>query len=134
MFRRIAKDGREVWIQAVYAPVKDEMGRVTKVVKIATDITAAKVEAINNERQLAEANRNQAVIEFDPQGMILNANENFLRCLGYRLEEIKGQHHRMFVESAHAASSEYGQLWADLREGKFRTAEFKRVAKGGKEV
>ncbi len=134
VFRRITKDGREVWIQAVYAPVKDEMGRVTKVVKIATDITAAKVEAINNERQLAEANRNQAVIEFDAQGTILNANENFLRCMGYRLEEIKGQHHRMFMEPAYAGSSAYGQFWSDLRDGKFQTSEYKRVGKGGKEV
>ncbi len=134
VFRQITKDGREVWIQAVYAPVKDEMGRVTKVVKIATDITAAKVEAINNERQLSEANRNQAVIEFDAQGIVLNSNENFLRCLGYRLEEIKGQHHRMFVDPSYAGSSAYGQFWSDLRDGKFQTSEYKRLGKGGKEV
>lgn len=134
VFKRISKDGREVWIQAVYAPVKDEMGRVAKVVMIASDVTAAKVDSINNDRQLSEANRNQAVVEFDANGTVLGANENFLRCLGYRLEEIKGQHHRLFVDPETVASSAYGQFWADLRQGKFQTAEYKRIGKGGKVV
>jgi methyl-accepting chemotaxis protein len=133
-FKRITKDGRDVWMQAAYTPVKDEMGRVVKVVKIATDITAAKVEAMNNERQLGEANRIQAVIEFDANGTVLNANDNFLACLGYRLDEIKGQHHRMFVDPAYAGSAAFNQFWADLRAGKFHTSEYKRFGKGGKEV
>lgn len=133
-FRRITKDGKDIYIQAVYAPVKDEMGRIFKVVQIATDVTAAKVETINNERQLAEANRNQAVIEFDASGTILEANENFLNCLGYRLDEIKGKHHRMFVDPAFVASADYMRFWADLNAGKFQTAEYMRIGKGGKEV
>lgn len=133
-FKRISKDGREIWIQAVYAPVKDEMGRVMKVVKVATDVTTAKIEAINNERQLAEANRNQAVIEFDSRGNILNANENFLNCLGYRLDEIKTQHHRMFCDPAYVNTAAYSQFWTDLGNGKFQTGEFQRFGKGGKEV
>ena len=133
-FKRITKDGRDVWMQAAYTPVKDEMGRVVKVVKIATDITAAKVEAMNNERQLGEENRIQAVIEFDANGTVLNANDNFLACLGYRLDEIKGQHHRMFVDPAYAGSAAFNQFWADLRAGKFHTSEYKRFGKGGKEV
>jgi methyl-accepting chemotaxis protein len=134
VFRRVTKDGRDIYIQAVYAPVKDEMGRVTKVVKIATDVTGAKVEAMNNERQLAEANRNQAVIEFDSSGVILAANDNFLSCLGYRIEEIKGKHHRMFVDPAFAATSDYTRFWNDLNDGKFQTAEYQRFGKGGKEI
>lgn len=133
-YKRIAKNGNEVWIQAVYAPVMDEIGRVTKVVKIATDITAAKVESINNERQLDEANRNQAVIEFDSEGIILSANQNFLDCVGYSLPEIKGKHHSMFVESEYARSSEYAQFWADLNGGRFQTNDFKRIGKGGREI
>ena len=133
-FRRITKEGKDIYIQAVYAPVKDEMGRIIKVVKIATDVTAAKVESMNNERQLAEANRNQAVIEFDASGTILDANENFLNCLGYRLDEIKGKHHRMFVDPAFVASAEYTRFWTDLNAGKFQTAEYMRLGKGGKEV
>jgi methyl-accepting chemotaxis protein len=133
-FRRITKDGKDIYIQAVYAPVKDEMGRIFKVVKIATDVTASKVESLNNERQLAEANRNQAVIEFDNSGTILEANENFLNCLGYRMDEIKGKHHRMFVDPAFFASADYTRFWADLNAGKFQTAEYMRIGKGGKEV
>ncbi|AOS45616.1 Biofilm dispersion protein BdlA [Lacunisphaera limnophila] len=134
VFKRINKEGKEVWIQAVYAPVLDEVGRVTKIVKIATDITAAKVESTNNDRQLAETNRNQLVIEFDAQGAILTANDNFLRSYGYSLGEIKGQHHRILLDSAQSASAAYGQLWNDLNAGKFITAEYRTVGKGGHEV
>lgn len=133
-YRRIAKDGREVWIQAVYAPVVDDIGRVTKIVKIATDITEAKVESINNERQLDEANRNQAVIEFDSDGIILTANQNFLDCVGYSMSEIKGKHHSMFVEPEYARSSDYAQFWVNLNDGRFQTSDFKRIAKGGREI
>ncbi len=133
-FRRITKSGGDIWIQAVYAPVKDEMGRVTKVVKIATDVTIAKVASINNERQIAEANRNQAVIEFKADGTIVEANTNFLSALGYTLDEIKGRHHSMFIDPAYRETSEYRQFWADLNNGKFQTAEYKRIGKGAKVV
>lgn len=133
-FKRIAKGGREVWIQAVYAPVRDEVGRVVKVIKIATDITSGKVVSMNNERQLEEANRNQAVIEFDNEGRILSANENFLKCTGYALPEIKGKHHSMFVDPSEVSSPEYAQFWNDLNSGKFQTADFRRIAKGGGEI
>jgi methyl-accepting chemotaxis protein len=133
-FRRVTKEGKDIYTQAVYAPVKDEMGRIFKVVEIATDVTAVKIESINNERQLAEANRNQAVIEFDASGTILEANENFLNCLGYRIDEIKGRHHRMFVDPAFVASADYARFWAELNAGKFQTAEYLRIGKGGKEV
>ncbi|MCS6274007.1 MAG: PAS domain-containing methyl-accepting chemotaxis protein [Opitutus sp.] len=133
-YKRIGKGGKIVWIQASYNPIADLNGKPFKVVKFATDVTAAKTESINNERQLAEANRNQAVIEFDATGTILNANDNFLSCLGYGLDEIKGKHHRMFVDPAYAASADYSRFWADLGTGKFQTAEYKRFGKGGKEV
>jgi methyl-accepting chemotaxis protein len=134
VFKRITKEGREIWIQAVYAPVKDEMGRVTKVIKIATDVTEAKITSMNGERQIQEINRTQATIEFTNEGICLTANENFCNALGYRLEEIKGKHHSTFVEPAYRESAEYKQFWRDLNDGKFQTAEFKRVGKGGKEV
>ena len=134
VFKRLTKDGREIYIQAVYAPVKDEMGRVTKIVKIATDVTDQKVAAFNSKRQIDELNRTQAVIEFTNEGVCLTANDNFCNALGYRLDEITGKHHGMFVEQAYRDSSEYRQFWRDLNDGKFQTAEFKRVGKGGKEV
>jgi len=134
VFKRITKDGREIWIQAVYAPVKDEMGRVTKVIKIATDVTESKVTSMNSQRQIDEINRAQAVIEFTNEGVCLTANDNFCNAIGYRLDEIKGKHHSLFVEQAYRDSSDYKQFWRDLNDGKFQTAEFKRIGRGGKEV
>jgi methyl-accepting chemotaxis protein len=78
--------------------------------------------------------KSQAVIEFDMNGTILTANENFLKTLGYSLEEIKGKHHRMFVEAAEANSPAYAEFWASLGRGVFQSAEYRRIGKGGKEV
>ncbi len=84
--------------------------------------------------QLDAIDRVQAVIEFNLDGTILNANQNFLNALGYTLEEIRGKHHSMFVEPQFAASAEYRQFWADLASGREHAAEYKRLGKGGKEV
>jgi len=123
-----------VWIQAVYAPIKDEMGRVVKVVKIATDVTATKMQAADYAGQIEAISKAQAVIEFDLDGKILTANDNFLATLGYRLEEVKGQHHSMFVEPSYRTSAEYRQFWRDLHDGNYQAAEYKRIGKGGREI
>ena len=133
-YRVLSKDGKDVWIQSVYAPVKDEVGRTYKIVQIAIDITEAKVESINNERQLGEANRNQAVVEFDNKGTILSANDNFLDSLGYRSDEICGKHHRFLLADEHAKSQEHAALWSNLNEGRFCTLEYRALGKGGKEI
>jgi methyl-accepting chemotaxis protein len=133
-YKRIGKGGKEVWIEASYNPIFDQKGRVTKVVKFAIDVTSTKLRASDFEGQLAAINRAQAVIEFNLDGTIVTANDNFLGALGYRLDEIKGQHHRLFVEPAYAQSAEYAQFWADLNAGKFRQAEYKRLGKGGRVV
>ena len=133
-YKRLGKHGKEIWIQASYNPIFDESGRPFKVVKYATDITEAKLRAADAQGQLDAIGKAQAVIEFDLDGTILQANENFLATLGYRLDEIAGKHHSLFVEPSYAASAEYKQFWADLRAGKFKSDEFKRLAKGGKEV
>jgi methyl-accepting chemotaxis protein len=134
VFKRIRKDGAEVWIQAVYAPVKDEMGRVSKVVKIATDVTAARLQAADHAGQLAAIGKAQAVIEFSLDGRILAANDNFCRTLGYAESEIKGQHHGLFVDPEHRASPEYRMFWDKLGRGEFDAGQYKRIAKGGREV
>ncbi len=74
------------------------------------------------------------MIEFNLDGTVITANENFLKVLGYRLDEVKGKHHSMFVEPAYRASAEYKQFWRDLNDGKFQAAEYKRIGKGGREV
>src|SRR5262245_49039412 len=80
--------------------------------------------------QVQAINKAQAVIEFDLDGTVLVANEAFLNAMGYRLDEIRGQHHRLFVDEATANSSEYHQFWRDLRAGRYQTAEYKRFGKG----
>jgi len=133
-YKRIGKGGREVWIQASYNPILDLNGKPFKVVKFATDISAAKVASINSARQIEEINRTQAVIELSNEGICLTANDNFCNAMGYRLEEIKGKHHSTFVEPAYRDSADYKQFWRELNDGKFQTAEFKRIGRGGKEV
>ncbi len=133
-FRRVAADGREIWLHATYNPVLDGSGKVTRIVKIASDITADKNRTIDDSGQIAAIHRSQAVISFDMDGHILDANDNFLDVMGYRLEEIAGQHHRLFVDPNEAASPAYEAFWAALRRGEFQTAEYRRFAKGGREV
>ncbi|MDO8381250.1 PAS domain-containing methyl-accepting chemotaxis protein [Phenylobacterium sp.] len=133
-YRRIAKGGREVWIQASYNPVKNAKGVVQKVVKVATDITAEKLRNADFAGKIAAISRAQATIEFTVDGEVLDANDNFLKALGYDLAEIKGRHHRMFVEPAFAQTAEYHDFWRRLNGGEFVAAEFKRIGKGGREV
>jgi methyl-accepting chemotaxis protein len=133
-YKRIGKGGREVWIQASYNPIFDANGKPFKVVKFATDVTGTKLRNADYQGQIAAVGKTQAVIEFNLDGTIIDANENFLKTLGYSLDEIKGRHHGMFVEPAYRDSPEYKQFWRDLNEGKFQTAEYKRFGKGGKVV
>ena len=118
-YKRVAKGGREVWIQASYNPIMGPGGKPVKVVKFATDITAQKLFSMDAQSKLAALDRSQAVIEFTPDGTILTANTNFLGALGYRLEEIQGQHHRLFVDPAEREGSEYRAFWVALGRGEF---------------
>ncbi|WP_407943000.1 PAS domain-containing protein [Methylorubrum podarium] len=133
-FRRVAKDGREVWIQATYNPILDLSGRPIKVVKYASDITEAKRNAADMAGKVEAARRSQAVIEFDMDGTVLDANDNFLSALGYTLPEVQGRHHRMFVTPDYAASPAYATFWATLRAGQFTSAVYQRVGKDGRDV
>ncbi|MFK0206335.1 methyl-accepting chemotaxis protein [Agrobacterium sp. NPDC090283] len=133
-YKRIGKGGREVWIQATYNPILSTSGRVLKVVKFATDITAVKMKAAEDAGKLAAISRAQAIIEFTVEGEILTANENFLSTLGYELAEIVGRPHRMFVEPAYGQSADYATFWRRLRAGEFIAEEFKRIGKSGREV
>jgi len=133
-YMRIAKGGREVWIQATYNPIIDPNGKVIKVIKFATDITEQKRKDADFQGQITAINRSQAVIEFDLDGKILHANQNFLSVMGYTLDEIIGQHHRIFVAPEDSASQDYTEFWNKLRRGEFDSREYMRLAKGGREV
>ncbi len=133
-FKRIAKDGHEVWIEASYNPVLDGNGKPVIVVKFATDITQKKLRSLADASKIAAIDRSQAVIEFKLDGTILTANANFLNAMGYSLAEIEGKHHSMFVEQSERDGAGYKEFWAALNRGKHRAAEYKRIGKGGKEV
>ncbi|QOZ12842.1 PAS domain-containing methyl-accepting chemotaxis protein [Bradyrhizobium sp. CCBAU 51765] len=133
-FKRIAKDGREVWIEASYNPVLDGNGKAVMVAKIATDITAKKIRSMTDASKIAAISRAQAVIEFRLDGTVVTANENFCKTLGYSLAEIEGKHHSLFVAEAERNSSAYREFWAALNRGDYQAGEFKRIAKGGREV
>jgi methyl-accepting chemotaxis protein len=133
-YKRFGKGGKEIWIQASYNPVFNRAGKVTGVIKFATDVTEDKLRNANFEGQLAAIHKAQAVIEFELDGTIITANDNFLSTLGYSLSEVKGRHHRMFVEPAYAQSAEYKLFWEKLARGEFDAAQYKRIGNGGKEV
>ncbi|QTL05015.1 PAS domain-containing methyl-accepting chemotaxis protein [Aquabacter sp. L1I39] len=133
-FKRIGKGGRTVWLEANYFPVIDSSGRVVKVVKSAADVTARKLRSLEDKCQIEAIGRSQAVIHFELDGTILDANENFLKTVGYNLEEIKGRHHSMFVEPQERGTPAYAEFWASLRRGTFQQAEFRRLGKGGREI
>jgi methyl-accepting chemotaxis protein len=133
-FKRIGKSGREVWILASYNPVLDEKGKPFKVVKFATDVTEQKLKTADLAGQIAAISKSQAVIEFNMDGTVITANENFLKVLGYSLGEIKGHHHGMFVDPAERDGAAYREFWANLSRGNYQAGEFKRIGKGGRQV
>jgi len=133
-YKRIGKGGKEVWILASYNPVLDEKGKPLGVVKFATDVTAQKLGNADLAGQIAAIGKSQAVIEFNMDGTIITANDNFLKALGYSLAEIKGRHHSMFVEPGERDAAAYRQFWADLNAGQYQAGEFKRIGCGGREV
>ena len=133
-FRRVAKGGKEIWIQASYNAVLDHEGRTTRIVKYANDITEQKLQTAAHQAQTDAISRSQAVIEFALDGTILHANENFLAVTGYRLEEIQGRHHRIFCDDADAQSAEYAEFWKRLGAGEQFNGEFERRTKNGSPI
>lgn len=133
-YLRTTRDGREVWLQATYNPVLDRHGQPIKIVKIATDVTEQRLRLADYEGQLQAIRRSQAVIEFDLAGTVLQANDNFLAAMGYRLDEILGKPHSLFVDPTYEQTSDYRAFWDRLRQGEYFAAEFKRIGKGGREV
>ncbi len=133
-YKRLGKGGKEIWIEASYNPILNKAGKAYKIIKYATDITAQKLEAANLSGLADAISRSQAVISFEMDGTIIDANENFLSVMGYTLNEIKGKHHSMFAEPEFAASQEYKDFWKKLNTGEFQASQYKRIGKDGKEV
>lgn len=133
-YKRLRSDGGEVWIQASYTPVLDNEGQPIKIVKLAMDVTAARLASVEAEGRAAAIDRAQAVVEFDLSGNILSANPNFLSLMGYERQALVGQQHTLFCDPAFVASPDYADLWNRLRKGDYVTGTFKRIANGGREV
>ncbi|MBC9248914.1 pili assembly chaperone [Pseudomonas alcaligenes] len=133
-FMRVARGGREIWLEASYLPVRDADGRVCRVIKVATDITAQVHAEHQHESLLNAINRSMAVIEFNLKGEVITANDNFLHTMGYRLEEVRGKHHSQFCDREEAASDGYRRFWQRLNQGEFISDRFKRIAKSGQTI
>ncbi|GGF77204.1 hypothetical protein GCM10007301_41430 [Azorhizobium oxalatiphilum] len=133
-FRRLGKGGGAVWLEATYNPVSDGSGKVRKVVKFAADVTARKQLSSEHAGQVSAISKSQAVIHFGMDGIVTDANSHFLHALGYRLDEIVGRHHSMFVAPEERSSPAYRGFWQALARGEYQQGEFRRVGKGGGDV
>jgi len=124
-FERIKLDGETINLQATYNPILNEEGVITKVMKIATDITATVIA----KHEISAIERSNAIIYFDCDGYILGANSIFLKAMGYDEKDenkIIGKHHSIFVNYEYSKSDEYKKFWEKLKNGEFIEGEFER--------
>lgn len=133
-FRCVARDGRVIWLNVRLMPVPGEDGKIQTIFGMLVDITASRSAQLELASLRESIDRSQAVVEFDMQGRLLQANPNFLALMGYSSEEIVGQHHRMFCLSDYAHSLDYAYFWERLRRGEFVSGEFLRIGQGGRDV
>lgn len=133
-FPRIKKGGERIWIRAIYTPLTDRSGKVFRIVKFAMDITADKLASVDLQCQIDAINKAQAVIAFKLDGTILDANESFLKAVGYGRDEIVGRHHSMFVDAQERNSVAYTEFWQALKRGEFQAARYRRIGKDGREI
>ncbi len=132
--KRLAKGGKEIWLEASYNPLMDRQGKVYGVIKVATDITASEQANCEMSAKLNAIGRSQAVIEFNLDGAILEVNDNFLATMGYARADLIGKHHSMFVGEDYGQSTDYRVFWEKLRRGEFVAGKFRRKGRNGKEV
>lgn len=133
-FRRIGRDKREVWFQAIYSPVLDQDGNPFKIVKYATAVTREKLRQADHQGQIAAIHKSQSVVSFGIDGSIIDANDNFLDLTGYRLSQVRGHHHSMFVSPEDRERPCYAEFWRDLANGQYKSGEFKRICQDGREI
>lgn len=133
-YHRIKKTGEDIWLQAVYMPVRSMRGKIVRITQLALDVTEIHAKAVQDAATIHAINQSQAVIRFKPDGTIIYANETFLKTMGYTLEEIQGKHHSLFVEPNFVASDEYRKFWENLGRGEFFVASYHRIAKGNRDI
>ncbi|MBD9643508.1 MULTISPECIES: PAS domain-containing methyl-accepting chemotaxis protein [Pantoea] len=133
-FLRVAKHSRPIWLEANYVPVQDRSGRVIKIVKLASDITARIMDAQEQRAMTTAIERSMAVIAFNLKGEVLMTNDNFLKTMGYNASEVIGVHHSQFCPPEMRNSDEYRRFWHKLNQGEFISGQFQRVNKRGQTV
>ena len=132
-FERRKRDGSLINLQATYNPIFDETGTITKVMKVATDITAI----VDSKKQIDAINKSTATITFDMKGFILDANEIFLETMGFKPNEknqVVGKHHSIFVSYEYSKSDDYTKFWQNLNKGKFIDGIFERKKVDGSTI
>ncbi|MFT6692109.1 MAG: methyl-accepting chemotaxis protein [Colwellia sp.] len=125
-FLRFTKNGTPLWLEASYNAVKNDEGKISSIVKVASDITEF-VEKSNVQNGVLKAlDRSTATVEFELDGKIIEANKNFLMATGYNLSDIQGQNHKIFCSAEISSSNEYKQFWSKLNNGEFVQGLFER--------
>lgn len=133
-YARRTRDGNTVYLQATYNPVLGDDGEPERILKIASDVTAGRRRSAELKAISAAIHRSQALIEFALDGTILDVNDNFLQTMGYRREQIIGQHHRMFCSAEDRQSVEYAEFWRVLGSGGYHAGVYKRISQDGRDV
>ena len=133
-FRLLRGDGQEAWLRSILQPVKNSEGRIKYFTLHSSDLTRTIETSREHESLIKALMRSTAVIEFDLDGIILTANDRFLATVGYRLEQIRGKHHRMFCEPQEANSAGYQAFWDRLRRGEYVAERFKRIDAHGRVI
>lgn len=132
VFERRNSAGARIWLKATYFPVRDDAGQVTRIVKIASDVTEETNRLHDQQAILQALDRSQAMITFRPDGTIITANDNFLNAIGYKLQQIEGKHHRMFCFDSFY--TDYPEFWSDLAQGRFKSGLFERLDAQGRRI
>lgn len=133
-FMRYKKDGSVIWLEANYIPVKNGLGKVKSIIKIASDITERIVIALEKDALLKAASISMGMVTFYPSGHVITANDNFLNSVGYSLADILGKHHSLFCDKIFSTSAEYNHFWKKLRGGEVMTGVYRRITKYGADL
>ncbi len=133
-FRLLSANGKEAWLRSIWQPIKASNGSLLNITLCASNLTRTIATSQEHDSLISALKRSTAVIEFDLAGQVITANQQFLDGMGYRLEQIKGKHHRIFCEREEAESPAYREFWARLNRGEFVVDRFKRIDAHGRDV
>ena len=132
--KRVRKNGNIIWLEATYIPVKNKQGKVTEIIKIASDVSERVNESHEHNGIYQALERSMALITFTPDGHIISANNNFLKVMGYSLQQIKGHSHSMFCMPTYRDSHDYRNHWQRLKNGEFILGRFERINGRGQSI